>query len=193
MRSFLESREIKNTSMNTSDENLKVLAFHEAGHAVVSWSLMIPLKEIRIDPSGGICLHSLSIISSLDPVMMSNSDWIRVEIKAQILLGGEITERVAEEMAWLNGDDKTAELFRDAREIGLESTTSIHDREELNELIQLCFGNFGTESVNWINKIEAKTESIITDNWEKICAVGNALINKRILSGYEATQIIRES
>ena len=171
---------------------LKVLAYHEAGHAVVVWSLKVPLYEVKIGANGGSCNHALTVSPSLDPEMMGISDWTKVKNRARILLGGEMAERVGAQMAQLEGDDEMAELFCDAQVISSESVVPGSDRAELKEMVQRVFGNLGQKPNDWIGRAEVDAENIVIDNWKRICSLGKALIAKRVLSGAEAIQKIQE-
>lgn len=171
-------------------DDMRVIAYHEAGHAVVAWSLGLLINEVRIEPNGGICKHAMTISPLLDPEFMGKSDWAKVEKKALILLAGEIAEQVGGKMARLAGDDEVAELCSYAHSASLESTVPGSDREELRELAELIFGDIGTEANEWIEKSMAKAEDIILGHWKKICSLSNALVEKNVLSGAEAIRII---
>lgn len=178
--------------MSFDADIMKVHAYHEAGHAVVAWSLNVPLLKVEIDANGGFCTHALTLSPSFDPELRTKGDCAKAEKRALILLGGEMAELVGGEMAQLEGDGEMAQLFCDARVISLESVVPGSDREELKEMVKLVFGNLGPKPTDWISSAEVRVEKIVIDNWKRICSLGNALIEKRVLSGDEATQIIQE-
>lgn len=171
-------------------DDIQVIAFHEAGHAVVAWSLGVSLKEIVITPSGGVCNHALIVSPLLDPELMGKTDWAKVEKKALVLLAGEAAEQVGGAMAVLAGDGQLAELCSYAHSASSESTVPGSDREELRELAQLVFGSLGAEANEWIERSMAKARDIVTRHWNKIRLLSAALVNKKSLCGAEAIRII---
>lgn len=171
-------------------EDMRVIAYHEAGHAVVAWSLGILLKEVRIEPNGGICKHVMVVSPMLDPELMTKSDWAKVEKKAVILLAGEVAEQVGSQMAQHAGDGEIAELCRYAFKATSESVSPGSDREELRELVQLIFGNLGSEANDWIGRATVRTTNIVTENWQRICSLSDALVANSVLSGAEAIRTI---
>ncbi len=174
------------------EEFIRALAYHEAGHAIVAWSLKVPLKELKIGGRGGVCVNSLIVSPLLDPETMDQRDWRQIENRGLILLGGETAELIGSEMADLAGDKASAELFRDAYSTSTESVVPGSDREELKELAQLVFGNLGPTATSWTRKLEDRAQEIVIEHWDKICRLASALILMRILSGPEATRIIQE-
>lgn len=176
-----------------TDEYLRVVAYHEAGHAIVAWSLGVPLRDVKIADNGGLCSHALTVPPLLDPEFMSSGDWIKAKKRALILLGGELAERVSGELAELEGNADMAELFRDAYSISSDSVEPGSDREELREVVQLVFGQIGPESSEWLSGVEAEAEAIIIKQWQKVCSLAETLIVKRVLYGDEATQVIQNA
>jgi ATP-dependent Zn protease len=174
--------------MNADD--MQVIAYHEAGHAVVAWSLGVLLKEVRIEPNGGICKHAIVVSPMLDPELMTKADWAKAEKKAAILLAGEVAEQVGSLMAQHDGNGEIAELCRYAHMATSESVAPGSDREELREFVQLIFGNLGSEANDWIDRATVKATNIVTENWQKICSLSDALVAKNVLSGTEATWTI---
>ena len=179
--------------LTRNGEILRIHAFHEAGHAVVAWTQAIPLGEVKIELNGGLCNHALIVSPSLDPELMSNGDWARVQKRALVLLAGEVTEKIFGEIAEQEGNAELAELYRDAYTIAFESTEPGSDREELREMLQMVFGSLGLKSTEWLSRIENMVEDIIIENWKIICSLAEAILARKVLSGVEATQIIRNS
>jgi len=172
-------------------DDMRVIAYHEAGHAVVTWSLGVLLTEVKIVPSGGICKHVFIVNPLLDPELMGKSDWVMVEKEAIILLAGEVAEQVGGAMAKLAGNDEMAELCSYAHRLSSESIVPGSDREELRELVELIFGDIGTEANEWIERSIVKAREIVMCHWEKVCSLSDALIESNVLSGDEAIQIIQ--
>lgn len=180
-------------TLHADDKYLRVVAYHEAGHAVVAWCLGVPLREVRIAINEGFCSHVMTISPSLDPEFMHGSNWARIKKRALILLAGEAAERVGGEMAELEGDAEMSELFRDAYTVSYDSVASGSDREKLREVVLLIFGQIGPKSIEWIDSVEEEVEEIVIKHWRKICSLGEILIAKRVLSGDEATYVIQNT
>lgn len=197
----------------TGDEQLlTVYAYHEAGHAVVAWRLgVLPLIELRISADGGACFHTRTLPPSLDselmgngdsrktliaspscdPELMTKGDLEQMEKRALNLLGGEMAELVACEMAEKEGNGEMAELFSLAQETRLNPPEPGSDRAEFNELVERRFGHIvGSKASGWISKCESQAYDIVLDNWERIYSLANTLLLKRVMSGEEATEII---
>jgi len=117
-------------------------------------------------------------------------DWAKAEKKAAILLAGEVAEQVGSLMAQHDGNGEIAELCRYAHMATSESVAPGSDREELREFVQLIFGNLGSEANDWIDRATVKATNIVTENWQKICSLSDALVAKNVLSGTEATWTI---
>lgn len=114
----------------------------------------------------------------------------KAEKKAAILVAGEVAEHIGSLMATGNGE--LAELCRYAHKATYEDVTPGSDRDELREFVQLIFGNQGCEANEWMDRAKAKATSIVTDNWQQISVLSDALVAKNILSGIEATRIIEK-
>ncbi len=114
----------------------------------------------------------------------------QAEKKAAILLAGEVAEQVGSLMAQHDGNGEIAELCRYAHMATSESVAPGSDREELREFVQLIFGNLGSEANDWIDRATVKATNIVTENWQKICSLSDALVAKNVLSGTEATWTI---
>jgi ATP-dependent Zn protease len=169
---------------------MRAMAYHEAGHAIAAWNFGVILKEVRIELRGGICKHASVVSPMLDPELMSRGDWARAEKRAVILLAGEVAEEVGSLMARRDGNGELADLCQFAYTATYEDVTPGSDREELREFVQLIFGHLGSEANDWIEQTKIKARTIVTDNWQRICSLSDALIAKNLLHGTEAIRII---
>ncbi len=177
--------------INANAEFLRAIAVHEAGHAAVAWSLGVKLKSVEIGLNGGLCVHSIKGLPYIDPELMDQRDWRNLEINAQILLGGEIAEMIQSESALLAGDGSVAELFGHAYESSIQATDPGSDREKLRLLVRDVFGGLGNASLDWICRVEQRTERTLLENWNRVCLLSSALLNEHSLSGHQATLIFQ--
>jgi len=172
-------------------EFLHVIAVHEAGHAVVAWSLGVKLNGIRIGPNGGLCVHGLTALPCIDPELMDQRDWKKVELKAQILLGGELAEMIQRESAYLAGDTSIEELFGLAYESSIQATELGSDRQKLRSLAEDVFGGLENAAIDWIRKMEQRAERTLLNNWHRISLLSSALLETHSLTGQQATLILQ--
>ena len=154
---------------NDDSEFRIILAHHEAGHAVVAWTLGERATRLWLDGLRGGAKDTLPS-RRIDPEMMSKTDWTWVKRKSMILLGGEMAERR------LNPESN--------------AFASIEDREETRELIKHAFGNTGTIATNWITCLEDEVMTLIMENWATVSALANALMAKGCLSDSEVEKVL---
>ena len=142
-----------------------VLAYHEAGHAVVAWRLSVPIYEVTVGPNGGSVRDKLGWRSlSPDWIGPDDREWARKT--ALILLGGEFAEKA---YGFLN-DCQT------------DCYGSDKDRTELEEVIKGLFGGFTHAAVAWRECMEDQVDQIVVDHWAEIAALATALISEGYLS-----------
>ena len=154
---------------------IEIIAFHEAGHAVVALKLGIGLRSvgIRPDQGNGYCRDKLRN-RILNGETMSDGDWTWARQKAFILLSGDAAERVYNleqcDLPFCLQDDEI----------------------ELNELCCSAFGDLGPKASRWIKECRDETDRIVEANWKGICSLAELLLLNNHLSGQEAERAIRD-
>lgn len=154
----------------------EVIAFHEAGHALVALTLVIRILSvgIRLEESKGYCRDALrNRMLACD--MTSNADWKWAHQKALILLGGAAAERV-----YFLGECYLP-------------FCSQYDEDELDELCCSAFGGIGSKARQWIQECRDETDKIVMSpaNWKGICALAELLLLKNHVSGEVAEWTLR--
>lgn len=143
----------------------QLLAFHEAGHAVVAWSLGTELLSIHIGDDSGAVRHK-SFNLSLDPSTNLPSDFKKAKKVALILLGGRFAERALLE---LNG--RFPESFCDEG-----------DMEDLLDLTKGLFGDAEESAQEWVRQCEAEVHDAVIQHFDKIEMLAHALLTRKSLT-----------
>lgn len=158
---------------------LVAIAYHEAGHAFLSYALGKQFKEVTIIPDEdklgsvtNICdyyfLANLISESSnflLPAIVIEN----RVKNELMVLYAGYLA---AKEF----GDDNEVAASLDLETINVFLNRYCDDEQESIELIKYC--------------IET-TSTILRDNWIQISALANALLDKKIMSFSEVDELLK--
>ncbi len=152
----------------------EVLAFHEAGHALVAMRVGLRLRSVCIKPEDGHgCCRDTLPTRTLTGDIMNDADWSWAHQKALILLGGQAAERV---------------YYLDDCNLTL---CSQNDEAVLAELCCDIFGSLGPNSCRWLNELRNETDRIVAAHWKGICSLAELLLSRHHLSGDEAERAIR--
>jgi hypothetical protein len=108
---------------------------------------------------------------------MSKSDWARARKKLLILLAGEMSES----------------NYHVVNESYSEEFCSIHDRIEIDLLVQELFSENMKSADAWVKEAKEKANSILVENWERVCVLAQVLREKRYLSGADAEYLMNET
>ena len=196
---------VERRSLLISEEEKKWIAYHEAGHTLVS--LMVPgsdpIHKVSIIPRG----HALGITQQLplDDKRIYSREYCLAQLA--IMLGGRVTEQlVFNDLSTGAHDDieKATTLARKmvcewgmspkvgpltfgrdedkiflGRELGMHRTFS----EETARVID-------SEIRHFIESQEERARAIVTENRDKLDAVAGALLERETLSGAEIDSIL---
>lgn len=155
----------------------EILAYHEAGHAVVAFVRKERIFSIALGDSGGMVRSGTKPLYFFDPDAMSDGDWFRVQSKALILVAGEAAERAFNELLGLDCHD---EYY------------SAHDQSALRDLLE----KFGEHmcpppSINMsLCALKSDTDFLVNKHWDQIEALAKALEIRRVMSAQEAVKVI---
>lgn len=181
--SFLDHRGyLKGVNMHG---NGKEAAYHEAGHAVINHVLngreLIAISIVPTDLSGGRTERTpiaddYFYLKSKDDFQTLN----RIRTEVIVLLAGNI----AGEMATGNYNYSNIEGKGDFKKA----------RELVSKAISLRFYKTGWGKLRqqYIEEATKKAKKLLQSNWQAVEALANALLDKKELSGKEATEIIKD-
>jgi hypothetical protein len=179
----LKSRvDLKDDNQAAADE--RVVAYHEAGHCVAAYRLRIPFtgrKALTIIPtdeySGRLVHHN--ILKNLD---WDNSDRnrLKMERNVQALLAGIEAQRRYDETSITYGE-------------GFGNWDGGPDYHEAINLVS-CFASADPKETELcMELLRLRTRNLIQQdhNWKCICALSDALMERKVLSAKEAIAIIQ--
>lgn len=157
--------------------NKRSIAYHEAGHAVITWALGMPLHSIDIGDFEGKVTGGAAPAYLFDPDNMSDSDWNKIMNEALILLAGEEAERA----------------FNELHELDCDEFLSGHDRSRLSDLL-MKFGESSCPPIDMSTKtLEKQAYDLVTKHWDQIEVLAEKLMINGSMNGAEAVQIIKST
>ncbi|MDP3798476.1 MAG: hypothetical protein Q8R06_15245 [Polaromonas sp.] len=151
-----------------------IVAYHEAGHAVMRWALGVGLNQISVGDFEGKVMPGVAISSDFDPAFMLATNWTQIEKNALILLAGELAERA----------------YIELREEDVDEYLSVHDQRKLAELLQRV-GEHEHPLIDLSEKtLRDKADLLIVEHWDRIEALAKELMKNGEMSGHQAIRII---
>ena len=166
--------------MGKADTQLQITAYHEAGHTVAAHALGAPVGRVTIVPTdeyNGASLHG-RIISRREIVAFeygSISSFVGETVALRtviIAFGGMVAQRRYSPH-------------------GLRRWHWSTDHEHIRDIVYRVVGDDATEAKHWYGRALRRTERIIEQRWREVDALALALLEKRTLSGAEATAAIQ--
>ena len=188
-----------------SDQERRITAFHQAGHAIVSECLeeTDPVHRISIIPRGVASLGQTSYLPTEDRYLMSTEE---LSDRLAVTLGG----RVAEEVIFDEVSTSAGEDFRRATQIaehmvkdyGMSRLGLVAYGEQTSILQQQMPGSSFTYSEATAAEIDDEVRRIIAENYERVRellrthsgalhVIADALIEREHLQGDEAREMLR--
>jgi len=175
---------------NRGKDELKLIAYHEAGHAITARILGMDVPKVTIIPStsgaGGVTFITPNKINLLSKEEIENNIMVKY--------GGRNAERIL-----LNNDNKVTT----GAEADIESSTKlimsmitqyamISDFGMLNMSVIKCDNDMIiNKAIEISNELNKKSYQILINNIDKLEQVANALIEKETISGEELDRIIK--
>lgn len=188
----IESKMIKNL-----EDELKMTAYHEASHAVLSYLLLpdIKIEQVTIAPRSKM----LGFVSYNSEDQMSNVTKEDIFNDICVLLAGQMAKiKIAGDASMDSG------AVNDLSQASLQAYTAITNLGMDKELglvnldAILSFDNyFLSQKIEkrflvWIAKAQKRTKKLVDDEWERIEKLALALIEKEIVESHEIDAIMGE-
>ena len=187
---------LQKNSRVISDNDKKLTAYHEAGHAIVSKYLETQqdVKEISIIPrglAGGYTMYK----TNEDKYYISRTE---MEEKLIALLGGRAAEKIAlnDISTGASNDIEVAtEIAKDmVKKYGMSDRVGPINLEAKEQYELQVFGNniediIGVEVKNLIDTAYVKAQELILAHMDKLHAVAQRLLEKETISSEEFNQI----
>jgi len=193
-------------SRTMSEEERKITAYHEGGHALVLDRLeeTEPLHKVTIVPRGVAFLGATMQLPEKDKYLHSKK-----ELLGQIT--GLLAGRVAEELMFSDITSGASSDFKEATkiaramvcELGMSEkmgTMTFGEREEMiflgkeiarhSEYSEATAIEIDKEVRSIIDQCREKAKSILVEYKEKLAAIAEALLEYEVLEGKEITEII---
>lgn len=191
----------KKSRVREKDEN-KLVAYHEAGHAVLQAMLTDadPLHKVTIIPRGASGGATFSLPEK--DRMGYSLKWLQATMR--VICGGRIAEAKAMDDVSSGASSDIQQVTRLARAMILEWGMSprlgfvsytgqddaqgyIPDKDYSDETARII----DEETKRIVDDAYAQAESMLTDNWEKVEAVAQALLKYENLTADEVHSIMR--
>ena len=195
-------------SMVMTDEEKRLTAFHEAGHALVALHVPRhdPLHKVTIIPRG----RALGVTMSLPEKDRYGYAKIELESRIAMMFGGRVAEKIvfgADDITTGAGDD-----IRQATNLARAMVTEYGFSEKLGPLRyndneeEVFLGHSVTQRKNvsedttrmideeirrFVEEGRALAEKILTEHSEELNSIANALLEYETLSGQEIDGLLR--
>jgi hypothetical protein len=173
-----QDSESQEATMNASQ--LKAIAYHEAGHAVVAFFLAVPLRRATIVADAKTLGHVTSAAiprATSDDIEYGDRftpGRLRAEKNAMILMAGELAQRRFNPRS-------------------VRSYHANHDRLGIDHLLQRYGAYLPDRSIDYrphYTMLRLWTEELLRREWPAVESVAKALIDRRTLSGIEIRAVI---
>jgi hypothetical protein len=159
-----------------SAERVRLTAYHEAGHAVLSWVVGLEMDRASIEPQGS----SLGRVSFIDIEHMEAYDEVMHRYLVSSYAGVKAVELYTGRPTAL--DDPNT----DARVEG-------SDWDSIIALTQTLAGHEESEQVALQEQAEEQAQRILRENWRGVEAVAEALLKHRTLDSAHLSRILKEA
>jgi hypothetical protein len=160
--------------MSAERERLK--AYHEAGHAVVSWVVGLEIEGASIEPQGS----SSGRVSITDIEHMEGYD----EVKHRYLVSSYAGVKAVESYTGQPTD------FDDPN---IDPRVKGSDRDTIMHLVLSLAGPDKSKQVALQEQAEERAQRILEENWRGVEAIAQALLRDRNLDSADLSRILGEA
>ena len=191
--SKVEKKHIRNL-----EEDLKITAYHEAGHAVLSFVLLpeIKIEQVTIAPR----LQTLGFTSYSTEDFVGNVTKEEVFSNICVLLAGRVANikqfgaRGFDSGAANDLEMATHQAYMAVANLGMDDEVGNVQTDTLCQNIsrQLFQRMVEKRVLVWISDATARAEELVTQHWDKIERLAAVLISREIVDGAELEAIMAE-
>ncbi len=189
--SKVEKKHIRNL-----EEDLKMTAYHEAGHAVLSYLLLpeIKIEQVTIAPR----LQTLGFTSYSTEDFVGNVTREEVFNNICVLLAGRVANikqsgaRGLDSGAANDLEMATHQAYMAVANLGMDDEVGNVQTDTLCQNVsrQLFLRTVEKRVLVWISDATAKAEELVALHWDKIERLAGVLISREIVDGAELEEIM---
>lgn len=170
-------------------------AYHEAGHAVLSYILLpdTKIEQITVVPRN----NALGFVSYDNEDNISNLTKIKIENKICVLLAGRIAQmkKYAEEGFDSGASSDLSHATHLANmaisKLGMGTSIGYVSLDKLKEYEASTFREeINKEVKNWLKTAEERTKNLVDELWDKIDNVAQSLIENETIEAKELNKIM---
>jgi len=191
--SKLEKKHIRNL-----EEDLRMTAFHEAGHAVLSFLLLpdVKIEQVTIAPR----LRTLGFISYSFEDFPSNLSKDEVFNNICVLMAGRIASmkkfgpKGMDTGAASDLEEATHQAYTAIANLGMDEELGFVHTDTLSRNVnKQLFQEVVERQVRlWIDKATKMAGELVKTNWQQIDTLANILIRQEIVDGGELEKIMQK-
>ena len=201
MHDFEEARDKvmlgkESKSLSLTEEDRKITAYHEAGHALVSLMLpkeLDPLHKVTIVPRGG----ALGVTHSLPEREKYNTNKVEMLAEIAMCLGGRVAEELCFDEISTGAYSDFVNATRIARrmvckygmseDVGLVIYEQEHGKYQYSEKMAEKIDS-AVQTI--MNNCHTRSRQIISENRDKLDRLANALLEKETLYASEIYELL---
>lgn len=188
----LEKKHIRNL-----EEDLKSTAYHEAGHAVLSYLLLpdIKIEQVTIAPR----LETLGFVSYTAEDFAGNVSKEEIFNNICVFLAGRVANIKKSGAGGINTgasndlEQASYQAYVAIANLGMDEEVGYVHVDTLAQNInkQIFLKKVEERITKWISDATAKTEILVEKHWDKIDKLASILIQQEIVDGEELENIMK--
>ncbi len=177
------------------EKDIKKTAYHEAGHAVLSYVLLpdVKIEQVTITPRAetlGFVSYSDEFISNVSKEELFND--ICVALAGRIAKIKKFPDEGEDTGAAQDLQQATWEAYNLVATFGMDEKIGYIDIDTLTQNVskELFVKELQERISHWIDKATKKSQELVEKHWEKIERVAAELIKKEVIDGEELRRIM---
>ena len=187
---------VEKKHLRNLEEELRITAFHEAGHAVLSFLLLpdIKIEQVTIAPR----MRALGFISYSFEDFPSNLSKEEVFNNICVLMAGRLASmkkfgaRGMDTGASVDLEEATHQAYTAIANLGMDEELGFVHADTLSRNVnKQLFREVVERQVRlWIDRATRRAGELVESNWPKIDTLANILIRQEIVDGSELENIM---